>query len=183
MHGFGRDQTLNCPKVIKFDPRGFDYFPFNEAWFPPMTQESPSHRLREVNVAAGEFGQFKEEEFSRDTGEEDQARLTSTLDKIIEFCVSSINAICFLVEKDIANETTSGINELVDLKFLHRAKSLVTVRDRTGRRYDAYMLEISRYTGERTRRNLKIVKFWGRNSDDALRRTALIYLEKDGIRI
>ena len=132
-----------------------------------------------VNVAAGQLGQFKEEEFSRDTGEEeDQTRLTETLDKIGEFCVSSINANCFLVEKDLANNITSDINELVDLKFLHRAKSRVTVRDRAGRLYDAYMLDISRYTGARTRRNLEIVKFWGKNSDDALRRTALIYLER-----
>jgi hypothetical protein len=131
-----------------------------------------------VNVAAAELGQFKEEDFSRDTGEDDQVRLTSVLEGIIEFCVSTIKSNCFLVEKDLVNNITSGINELVDLKFLHRAKSRVTVRDRTGRLYDAYMLDISRYTGERTRRNLAIVKFWGKNSDDALRRAVLIYLEK-----
>jgi hypothetical protein len=84
----------------------------------------------------------------------------------------------FLIEKDLSNDVTAGINELVDLKFLHRAKSRVTVPGRTGRLFDAYMLDISRYTGERTRRNLEMVKFWGRNSDDALRRTVLIYLEK-----
>jgi hypothetical protein len=131
-----------------------------------------------VNVAAGELGQFKDEDFSRDTGEDDQARLTGILADIIEFCVSRVKTNCFLVEKDISNETTSGISELVDLKFLHRAKSRVTVRDRPGKLFDAYMLDISRYTGERTRRNLEMVKFWGKNSDDALRRTQLIYLEK-----
>jgi AAA+ ATPase superfamily predicted ATPase len=131
-----------------------------------------------VNVAAGELGQFKEEDFSRDTGEDDQARLTRILEGIIEFCVSKIKCNCFLIEKDLSNDVTAGINELVDLKFLHRAKSRVTVPGRTGRLYDAYMLDISRYTGERTRRNLEIVKFWGSNSDDALRRTVLIYLEK-----
>jgi hypothetical protein len=132
-----------------------------------------------VNVAAGELGQFKEEEFSRDAGEDDQARLSGILTNINQFCVSTINSNCFLVEKDLVNDITDGINELVDLKFLHRAKSRVTVRDRTGRLYDAYMLDISRYTGERTRRNLEIVKFWGRKSDDALRRKVLIYLERD----
>ncbi|MDI1287140.1 MAG: hypothetical protein PSV46_22340 [Reyranella sp.] len=78
----------------------------------------------------------------------------------------------------ITGEVTSAINELVDLKFLHRAKSRVTVRDRSGRLYDAYMLDISRYAGERMRRGLELVKFWGKKSDDALRRTNLIYLEK-----
>jgi hypothetical protein len=132
-----------------------------------------------VNVAAGELGQYKEEEFTRDTDQDDRTRLTTILEFIIEFCISSIKSNCFLVEKDFSNDVTTGINELVDLKFLHRAKSRVTVRDRAGRLYDAYMLDISRYTGERTRRNLEIVKFWGKNSDDALRRTALIYLEKE----
>lgn len=54
----------------------------------------------------------------------------------------------------------------------------MTVRDRSGRLYDAYMLDISRYTGERTRRGLEVVKFWGKGSEDALRRANLIYLEK-----
>jgi hypothetical protein len=131
-----------------------------------------------VNVAAGELGQFKEEDFSRDTDEDDQARLLKILSEINQFCVLTIKSNCFLVEKDLSDELTAAILELVDLKFLHRAKSRVTVPDRTGRLYDAYMLDISRYTGERARRNLAIVKFWSNNSDDALRRTALIFHEK-----
>ena len=139
----------------------------------------PKIGVEDVNLAAGDQGQFKEEDFSRDTSEEDQVRLRKVLDNIIEFCVSKINANCFLVEKDISGDVTQEINELVDLKFLHRAKSRVTVRDRSGRLYDAYMLDISRYTGERTRRGLELVKFWGKGSDDALRKTNLVYLEKE----
>jgi hypothetical protein len=41
------------------------------------------------------------------------------------------------------------------------------------------MLDISRYTGERTRRGLELVKFRGKGSDDALRKTNLVYLEKE----
>jgi hypothetical protein len=40
-----------------------------------------------VNIAAGELGQFKEEEFARDTDQDDRTRLTSVLERIIEFCV------------------------------------------------------------------------------------------------
>jgi Cdc6-like AAA superfamily ATPase len=137
--------------------------------------------VEDVNIAAGDQGQFKEEDFSRDTSPEDQDRLTKILDGIIDFCVAKIHANCFLVEKDIPGEIPNAINELVDLKFLHRAKSRVTVRDRSGRLYDAYMLDISRYVGERTRRGVKLVKFWGKGSDDALRKTNLIYLEKQPV--
>jgi hypothetical protein len=135
-----------------------------------------------VNVAAGDLGQFKEEEFLRDTDEDDRERLRKTLNNIVEFCVLTTKSNCLLVEKDISpvndSRTIDDINELVDLKFLHRAKSRVTVRERTGTLYDAYMLDISRYAGERTRRNFSIVKFWGHNSDEGLRRKKLIYLEK-----
>jgi hypothetical protein len=138
----------------------------------------PKIGVEDVNIAAGELGQFKEEDFARDTSEDDQMRLKSALDHISEFCVSKANASCLLIEKDMPGDGAQAVNELVDLKFLHRAKSRVTVRDRSGRLYDAYMLDISRYTGERTRRGLEVVKFWGKGSEDALRRANLIYLEK-----
>ncbi len=136
----------------------------------------------DVNIAAGDQGQFKRR-FSRDTSVEDQERLTRILEGIIDFCVARIHINCFLVEKDLPGAVPIAINELVDLKFLHRAKSQVTVRDRSGRLYDAYMLDISRYAGERTRRGLELVKFWGRGSDDALRKRNLIYLEKQSASI
>lgn len=137
----------------------------------------PRIGTEDVNKAAGDQGQFKEEDFTRDTSQDDQSALRNVLEKITEFCISKAGANCILVEKDTADQATVGhINELVDLKFLHRAQSRVTVRDRTGRLYDAYMLDISRYVGERTRRNLDILAFW--ESNDVLRRTRLIYLER-----
>jgi len=138
----------------------------------------PKIGSEDVNVAAGELGQYKEEEFSRDTGTEDRDRLQSISSSIFEFCTERTKANCFLVEKDVSNETTAGINELIDLKFLHRARSRVTVRNRVGRLYDAYMLDLSRYTGERARRNFEIVKFWEKGSDDTLRRANLIFFER-----
>jgi hypothetical protein len=142
------------------------------------TVRGPKIGVEDVNVAAGDQGQFKEEDFSRDTSEEDQVRLRAVLEDINDFCVNKVKANCFLVEKDIPGAVSQEINELVDLKFLHRAKSRVTVRDRSGRLYDAYMLDISRYAGERTRRGVEVVKFWGKDTGDALRKTNLVYLEK-----
>jgi hypothetical protein len=133
----------------------------------------------DVNVAAGELGQFKEEEFSKDTGTaQERDRLYALFNSVLEFCIEKAEANCFLVEKDIPDDVIPTINELVDLKFLHRARSRVTVRDRVGRVYDAYMLDLSRYTGERAKRNLEIVKFWGPNAGGSLRRTSLIFLEE-----
>jgi hypothetical protein len=132
----------------------------------------------DVNVAAGQQGAYKEEDFNRDTGTDDRDRLISNFDEILSFCTMKIKANCILIEKDITSPHVDTINELVDLKFLHRAKTRVTVRDRTGRLYDAYMLDLSQYAGERARKDFEMVKFWGPDSDDALRKASLIYLER-----
>jgi hypothetical protein len=40
------------------------------------------------------------------------------------------------------------------------------------------MLDLSQYAGERARKDFEMVKFWGPDSDDALRKASLIYLER-----
>lgn len=76
----------------------------------------------------------RRQDFSRDTRAEDQARLRTVLEDINDFCVNKAKANCFLVEKDIPGAVSQEINELVDLKFLHRAKSRVTVRSAASER-------------------------------------------------
>lgn len=80
-----------------------------------------------------------------------------------------------MVEKDLPAEGYRQIQELVDLRLLHLVKSRVTVPDRRGKIYEAYLLDLSQYTGERKKRGLTILEFWKTGSEDELRRTALIY--------
>lgn len=132
-----------------------------------------------MNVAAGNLDDFKREDFQRDTESSgDRDVILNAFNSIREFCLSRARANCFLVEKDLQNNLTEMIPNLVDLKFLHRAQSRVTVRNRTGLLYDAYMLDISQYTGSRALRNFTIVDFWGKQSDDALRKASYILAEK-----
>lgn len=128
----------------------------------------------DVNRAAGENDKFKREDFSRDAGPEEQGRLLKSFEQASEFCLTKAKANCFLVDKDLTGSNVKDIAELVDLKFLHHVKSRVTVRDRPHRLYDAYMLDLSQYAGERARQNFEIVEFWGRNADDSLRRGRFI---------
>lgn len=132
----------------------------------------------DVNRAAGENDKFKREDFSRDAGPEEQGRLLRTFEQASDFCLTVAKANCFLVDKDLSRPEIEHIGELVDLKFLHHVKSRVTVRERPHRLYDAYMLDLSQYAGERARQNFEIVEFWGRDADDALRKGRLIYLER-----
>lgn len=131
----------------------------------------------DVNRAAGEYDSFKREDFTRDTGG-DREQLLSMFGSVSDHCLDHAKANCFLVDKDLQGDEIEQISELVDLKFLHHVKSRVTVRDRPSRVYDAYMLDLSQYAGERARRNFEIIEFWGSNADDSLRRTKLIFVER-----
>ena len=96
----------------------------------------------DVNRAAGEYDKFKREDFSRDSGKDEETKLLLSFEDISNFCLNNASANCFLVDKDFFDDRTINILELVDLKFLHHVRSRVTVRERVGRLYDAYMLDL-----------------------------------------
>lgn len=129
----------------------------------------------DINIAAGEHDSNKREEFNRDTTPDDQTVLTDFLNDISDFCLKTNDANCILIDKEIKGQEEQLIGELVDLKFLHHVKSRVTVRGQARKIYDAYMLDVSQYTGQRKRQNFEMIKFWGPDSADALRKTKLIF--------
>lgn len=138
----------------------------------------PKIGAEDVNVAAGENDANKREEFNTDAPTQEQQELMDLFATIRTHCIDRNNSNCFLIEKDYKGPEIDKIGELVDLKFIHHISSRVTVRDRTGRAYDAYMLDLSQYTGERTRRNLDMIEFWNPKTSDSLRRPSLIIYER-----
>jgi hypothetical protein len=128
----------------------------------------------DVNQACGEHEGTKREELSSDAGS-DQAELIAEFEQVRAFCLDDKKVNCFLVEKDLPGDGYRQIQELVDLRLLHLAKSRVTVRDRPGKIYEAYLLDLSQYTGERKKRDMSMIDFWRTGAEDELRRTALIY--------
>jgi Cdc6-like AAA superfamily ATPase len=126
----------------------------------------------DVNVAAGEHDRAKRDELRRDTlGERE--RLEQALLGIQGFCVGNkVN--CFLVEQDTGGVENALLGELVDLRFVHVVDSRTSVRDRPGKLYTVYMLDISQYTGERLRRDLEIIAFWKRSELDKIRRSKYV---------
>jgi len=74
----------------------------------------------------------------------------------------------------------AAIEELVDLRLIHRVKSSVTVGDRPGKKYEAFMLDVSQYTASRKKRDFEIIEFWRSDATDSIRRSGLIYKEFDG---
>lgn len=129
----------------------------------------------DVNKAAGELDSFKQEEFEADTFGDEIGPLTGFFDRIRDFCLETTNSSCILIDKDFVGPAVENIGQLVDLKFLHHVRGRVTVRDRPKKIFDAYMLDISQYSGERKRRNFDIIEFWGREGGEKLRRSRLIF--------
>ncbi|CAN5288256.1 hypothetical protein BH09PSE2_BH09PSE2_12920 [soil metagenome] len=131
----------------------------------------------DVNRAAGSYYENKTEELKKDTSTDDRAPILTSIGEMRDFCLDYSGANCFLVEKDLGQAMDNQLGELVDLKFIHHVRSRVTVRNRERRVYDAYMLDLSFYTGERARRGFEMIEFWRQGSDDSLRKPKLIFKE------
>lgn len=130
--------------------------------------------VEDVNVAACEYDSAKREDFKRDTLD-DSSPLEAEYRKIRQFCLEENNINCLLLDKELHHVEVDLIHELVDLKLVHLVRSRVTVRGQRGRIYEAYMLDLSQYTGARKRRELQMLEFWKPDSTEALRKKTLIY--------
>lgn len=130
--------------------------------------------VEDSNTAAGEYESSKREEFRRDTLD-DHSELEEEFQKIQGFCLNEAKVNVFLLDKDASGKKVTSIHELVDLRLIHMVRGRVTVSRRAGKIFEAYMLDVSQYTGTRKRRGLEIVEFWRSGADERLRRTTLIY--------
>jgi len=143
------------------------------------TARGPKIGVEDVNGAAGEYDSSKREELSRDTLDESQ-QLVDEFKRICSFVKDYSNANVFLVDKDLPDAETASIEELVDLRLIHRVKTSLTVADRPGKKFEAFMLDVSQYTAARKKRELEIIEFWRPDATDSIRRPGLIYKEFDG---
>ena len=67
------------------------------------------------------------------------------------------------------------IQELVDLRLIHFVDSRVTLRKHPGKLFEAYMLDISQYSGSRKRRGFRMIEFWKGGGSDAVRKEKLLF--------
>lgn len=138
-----------------------------------VTARGERINAEDVNRAAGEHDASKRDELKRDT-EDERVALENALQNIQQFCIGN-NINCFLIEQTQAKAGGQIIGELVDLRFLHIVSSRTTVRDVQGKLYSAYMLDISQYTGDRSRKGMEMIQFWKREALDRLRRSKYVY--------
>lgn len=65
--------------------------------------------------------------------------------------------------------------ELVDLRLIHYVESRVTLRKHPRKVFEAYMLDISQYSGSRKRRQFKIIEFWKTKGNQLLRNDKFLF--------
>jgi hypothetical protein len=135
----------------------------------------PKIGVEDVNAAAGEYDKYKREELSRDTFKEEESPIEREFANVREFCLDSANSNCFLIEKDAKPDLYERIEELTDLRLVHKVRSRVTVSGRPGKLFEAFMLDVSQYTASRKKRELEVIEFWRPDSAERLRRVSLIY--------
>jgi hypothetical protein len=135
----------------------------------------PKIGVEDVNAAAGEYDQYKREELTRDTFKEEEQPIEVEFAQIRQFCLDSANANCFLIDKDAERGLSDRVEELTDLRLVHKVRSRVTISSRPGKLFEAYMLDVSQYTASRKKRELEVIEFWRADSNERLRRVSLIY--------
>jgi len=130
--------------------------------------------IEDVNHAAGDYDSSKREELRRDTLD-DNSLLEAEFRKVRDFCVKRAKANVFLIDKDENKDRYELIQELMDLRLIHKVSSRVTVSKRPGRIFEAYMMDLSQYTGSRKMRDMRIIEFWRQGRGDQLRLVSMVY--------
>jgi hypothetical protein len=134
----------------------------------------PKLNAEDVNNAAGEYDKSKQQEFRLDTSE-DISELEVEFGRIRDFCTRRTKKNVFLVDKDSPGTFRDRLEELVDLRLIHRVNSRVTVSGRKSKLYEAFMLDISQYTAARKIRDFEIIEFWRQDPRDRIRLLSIIY--------
>ncbi len=143
-----------------------------------IQHRGPRVGAEDVNQAAGSYDVTKQEELQFDLGSEGDERsdLIKEYENIRIFCTQVAKANILSVDKDNPKEKLELIEEIVDLRLLHKIQSNVSISKRQGRKFAAYMLDLSQYTGERKIRDFEMVSFWER--DVNLRQVKFVYEPK-----
>lgn len=123
-------------------------------------QSRPGAKLvgaQEVNQVAGEAAQAKIQELEEDMASNvDVAhRTVRALDIVREFCLQETSYTYFLVDfrdKETHPDAYSVLTELMAVRLIHIVDASVSNPHVAGRRSEAFMLDLSQFTGSRFKR-------------------------------
>ena len=117
--------------------------------------------LTDANLAIGEFGDQKMHELEQDA-QNDKSQLEQCLAFVEKYCLEGSRGIGgsktngFLIRNDSSAEFRA-VQALKDLRLVHLLHQTITP-SRAGERYEAYIIDYSRFTGFRRRQNIQEIK-------------------------
>ncbi len=130
----------------------------------------------DVNLAAGKYSSTKMDEFKTDIlSEEEHISLEDAFKRIRSFCINDAKSNLFLYETK-KEKGLVILQELMDLRLIHKVNSHVTVSKRQGKYFEAYILDVSAYSEMRQKRGLEEIIFWQEGTN--IRRTGFILEEE-----
>jgi hypothetical protein len=119
--------------------------------------------VQDVNKAAGEAAQVKltelEDDASPSTG---TPTIVTALQTIRAFCLDDKRTTYFRIDfrdKEQRPAEYGLIQDLMDLRLLHLIDSSLSDEHEAGRRSEVYMLDLSQFSGQRLKKQLKVIDF------------------------
>ncbi len=133
--------------------------------------------IEDVNTAAGSYDQTKRQELIKDANDNHE-KLEQLFQDLTAFCLDQLNDRVFVIDEKAEGEWVELIQELVDLRLLHRIKSHFSMKYGmyARRRFDAYMIDLSQYARIRMKEGFGDKNFWEPDNEELLwNRTSFIF--------
>jgi len=132
-------------------------------------QRRPNAKLvgvQDVNQAAGDAAQVKVQELEEDMASSvDSATLTlEALRRVRAFCLDEKYHTYFLVgykEKETLPQNYNVLTDLLDLRLIHLLDAGVSDPHSAGHRFEAFMLDLSQFSGSRLKQGIRVLDFAG----------------------
>jgi hypothetical protein len=144
----------------------------------PHAVYRPHNRItaEDVNEASAQLSSQKQNDLLLDSGP-DADEVRERLADVARFCLDYNGTNVFLVEGTKLDETEWGkqIQSLADLRLIHEIGNVaVQSSDYRGRRFVAFTLDLSNYTGTRSE-HIRQIEFWTPAGGQDIRRVGLRY--------
>ncbi len=135
----------------------------------------PRIGAEDVNLATGEYGEIKREEFKLDA-DEDRKALEDAFAHLVAFCLNDAKCNIFLINQRMVGPIRDAIDQLIDLRLIHLVQSRVTLKKGAeGLVFQAFMLDTSEYTASRKVHGLELIDLNSKNFSEEIRKKKLLY--------
>jgi hypothetical protein len=132
-------------------------------------QHRPNAKLvgvQDVNQAAGDAAQVKVQELEEDMASsvDSAARTLEALKRVRAFCLDEKNHTYFLIgyrEKEMVPQQYNVLTDLLDLRLIHLLDGGVSDPHSAGHRFEAFMLDLSQFSGSRLKQGIRVLDFSG----------------------